>query len=87
VIQGDSEGLSNWIRARRPLRETSRGGWRETNTLELAVETGFYSLVKLLLDKAIWSDDELDNSMESALWADGMTWLAFLSRREPRSHE
>jgi len=69
ISRGNMEALSDWIRARRPLRETSKNGKRVMNALELAVDTGFYSMVKLLLDKEIWSDDEMDHALDTALWS------------------
>lgn len=68
IKRGDLECLLDWIRADRPLREQRKGRGRSKSALEFAVETGFYSMVKLFLDETIWGEEELENALLRALW-------------------
>lgn len=68
VNRGDLEGLLDWIRAERPLRSPKKQRGRSKSALEFAVETGFYSMVKLFLDETIWGEEELENALHRALW-------------------
>ena len=68
VTRGDIESLLIWVRDDKPLRLESKARRRAKSALELAVETGFYSMVRMLLNESIWSDEELEHSLHDAVW-------------------
>jgi len=68
INRGDLEGLLDWIRADCPLRTPKKQRGRSKSALEFAVETGFYSMVKLLLEETIWGEEEFENALHRALW-------------------
>ena len=49
VTRGDIESLLIWVRDDKPLRLESKARRRAKSALELAVESGFYSMVRMLL--------------------------------------
>jgi hypothetical protein len=57
-----------WVRDGKPLRLESKTRRRAKSALELAVETGFYSMVRMLLTESIWSDEELEHALHDAVW-------------------
>lgn len=68
VTRGDLESLLIWVRDGKPLRLESKPRRRGKSALELAVETGFYSMVRMLLNETIWSDEELEHALHDAVW-------------------
>lgn len=68
ITRGDLDALLAHIRAEEPLRVKHGNLKRLKSALEFAVEAGFYSMVKLLLEETLWSEEELEASLEKALW-------------------
>ena len=68
VTRGDLESLLIWVRDGKPLRLETKAPRRAKSALELAVETGFYSMVRMLLNESIWSDEELEHALHDAVW-------------------
>lgn len=64
---GHIREMQAWIKAGKPLHEAPKRNHQSSRSaLELAVDSGFYSMVEMLLKEATWTEEDLGTSLNHA---------------------